>query len=135
MEEKQTPTLKEAVDQYLAYLTEIGKRPGTVATYGKDFELAIKHFGENRKIDSFITPNISEFFKADLVNKLPNGKDRAKPTIDKTKRAVRMMFTWAKDKGLINRLPIPKDEIPQHAKKTAVVEEPTAVEETANEAA
>ncbi|MHC4270640.1 MAG: hypothetical protein ACYSTS_19590 [Planctomycetota bacterium] len=42
MEEKHVPTLKEAVEQYLAYLTEIGKRPGTVATYGKDFDLAIK---------------------------------------------------------------------------------------------
>ncbi|MHC4124712.1 MAG: hypothetical protein ACYSSI_14140, partial [Planctomycetota bacterium] len=68
-------TLKEAVDQYLAYLTEIGKRPGTVATYGKDFELAIKHFGGDKKLDAFLPPHIAEFFKSDLVNKLPSGKD------------------------------------------------------------
>ena len=134
MEEKHVPTLKEAVEQYLAYLTEIGKRPGTVATYGKDFELAIKHFGEEKKIDSFLPPHIATFFKSDLVNKLPSGKERAKPTIDKTKRAVRMMFVWCKNSGMIEKLPIPKDEMPKQVRKTAV-EEPTASEEPANEPA
>jgi len=121
--EQQTPTLKEAVEQYLTYLTEIGKRPGTVATYGKDFELAIKHFGEDKKIDSFLPPHIVTFFKTDLVNKLSNGKDRAQPTILKTKRAVRMMFVWCKDKGMIDKLPIPKNEMPKYAQKNVSVEE------------
>jgi len=121
--EQQTPTLKEAVEQYLTYLTEIGKRPGTVATYGKDFELAVKHFGEDKKIDSFLPPHIVTFFKTDLVNKLPSGRDRAQPTILKTKRAVRMMFVWCKDKGMIDKLPIPKNEMPKYAHKKVSVEE------------
>jgi len=121
--EQQTPTLKEAVEQYLTYLTEIGKRPGTVATYGKDFELAIKHFGEDKKINTFLPPHIVTFFKTDLVNKLPSGKDRAQLTILKTKRAVRMMFVWCKDKGMIDKLPIPKNEMPKYAQKNVSVEE------------
>jgi len=117
MEEKQVLTLKEAVEQYLAHLAEIGKAKGTVATYGKDFELAVKHFGGHKKMDAFLPPHIATFFKSDLVNKLPNGKDRAKPTIDKTKRAVRMLFVWAKESSMINKLPIPKDALPKVVQK------------------
>jgi len=118
--EKQVPTLQEVVDLYLTYLAEIGKKSGTIATYGKDFELAIKHFGGEKKIDSFLAPHIATFFKSDLVNKLASGKDRAQPTILKTKRVVRMMFTWAKDKGMIDKLPIPKSEMPKGMQKKVV---------------
>ena len=110
-------TLQEAVDQYLDYLTEIGKRPGTVATYGKDFELAIEHFGGDKNLDTFTVPEVANFFKLDLVNKLPSGKDRAQPTILKTKRAVRMMFTWCLNSGMIEELPIPEEEMPKYVQK------------------
>jgi len=126
-------TLQEAVNQYLDYLRDIGKRPGTVATYGKDFELAIKHFGADKKLDAFLPPHIAEFFKSDLVNKLPNGKDRAQPTILKTKRAVRMMFVWAHNSGMIDKLPIPKAEMPKHTQKKVAPE--VVVEETKHESA
>ncbi len=38
MEKKQTPLLKEAVEMYLGYLKEMGKKPGAIASYGKDFD-------------------------------------------------------------------------------------------------
>ncbi len=123
MEKKQTPLLKEAVEMYLDYLKEIGKKPGTIASYGKDFDLAIEFFGEDRKIDSISICHIGKLFKSDLVNKLKSGREKAEPTIKKTQRAVRMMFTWAKDSGMINTLPIPKNEIPGIAGKTKLAEE------------
>ncbi len=123
MEKKQTPLLKEAVEMYLDYLKEMGKKPGTIASYGKDFDLAIEFFGEDKKIDSIAVCNVGKLFKSDLVNKLKNGKDKAEPTIKKTKRAVRMMFTWAKDSGMINTLPIPKNEIPGNTGKAKSEEE------------
>jgi len=37
------------------------------------------------------------------------GKDeRAKPTVEKTKRVLRMFLIWAKDTGRIEKLPLPK---------------------------
>ena len=123
MEKKQTPLLKEAVEMYLDYLKEMGKKPGTIASYGKDFDLAIEFFGEDKTIDSIAVCNIGKLFKSDLVNKLKSGQDKAEPTIKKTKRAVRMMFTWAKDSGMIKTLPIPKNEIPGSAGKTESTEE------------
>ncbi len=128
MEKKQTPTIKEAVEMYLDYLKEMGKKPGTIASYGKDFDLAIEFFGEDKKIDSIAICNIGKFFKSDQMNKLKNGNDKAVPTIKKTKRAVRMMFTWAKDTGMINTLPIPKNEIPGNTGKAE------STEDVANEA-
>ncbi len=128
MEEKQTPLLKGAVEMYLEYLKERGKKPGTIASYGKDFDLAIEFFGEDRKLDSILLGHVGKFFKSDLLNKLKNGQDKAEPTIKKTKRAVRMMFAWAKDSGMIKTLPIPKNEIPGNAGKAE------SAEEIANEA-
>ncbi len=93
MEKKQAPTIKEAVEMYLDYLKKMGKKPGTVASYGKDFDLAIEFFGEDKKIDSIAVCNVGKLFKSDLVNKLKNGRGKADPTIKKTKRAVRMFFT------------------------------------------
>jgi len=113
-------TLQESVEQYLTYLTEIGKRPGTVATYGKDFELAIKHFGGDKKLDTFTVEEIAAFFETDLVNKLKSGKDRAQPTIIKTRRAIRMMFVWAQNSGFIKTLPIPASEMPKKVKANVV---------------
>ena len=110
---------------YLDYLKEMGKKPGTIASYGKDFDLAIEFFGEDKTIDSIAVCNIGKLFKSDLVNKLKSGQDKAEPTIKKTKRAVRMMFTWAKDSGMINTLPIPKNEIPGNTGKAESAEEVT----------
>ncbi len=123
MEKKQTPSLKEAVGTYLEYLKEMGKKPGTIASYGRDFDLAIEFFGEDKTIDSIAVCNIGKFFKSDLMNKLKNGNEKAEPTVKKTKRAVRMMFTWAKDSGMIKTLPIPKNEIPGSTGKIETVEE------------
>ncbi len=128
MEKKQAPLLKEAVEIYLDYLKEMGKKPGTITSYGKDFDLAIELFGEDKKIDSIAVCNIGKFFKSDQMNKLKNGNDKAEPTIKQTKRAVRMMFTWMKDSGMINALPIPKNEIPGNTGKVE------STEEVANEA-
>jgi len=41
--------------------------------------------------------------------KLPNGTERAEPTVRKIVRVLRMFFMWALDQGYIDRLPLPKD--------------------------
>jgi len=45
----------------------------------------------------------------DALLKLPNGRERSAPTVEKTKRVLRMFLIWAKETGRIDKLPLPKD--------------------------
>ena len=47
--------------------------------------------------------------KSDTLLRLPGGKERAKPTVDKTVRVLRMFLVWARETGRIAKLPLPKD--------------------------
>jgi hypothetical protein len=102
-------TLHDAAQAYLEHLKKTGKSEATVYTYGKDFELIEGHFGAERKLTAILPAHIGKFFKSDALLKKPSGADRAKPTIDKTKRVFRMFFFWAKEQGHIENLPLPKD--------------------------
>ena len=60
--------------------------------------------------------------------RLPNGGERAKPTVEKTVRVLRMFLVWAKETSRIDKLPLPKDlplgrskekENPEHADSNA----------------
>ena len=48
---------------------------------------------------------MDKFFKSDALLKLPSGKARAKPTVEKTKRVLRMFLVWAKETGLVAENP------------------------------
>ena len=67
------------------------------------------HFGADRKLNTILPQHLGKFFKSDELLKLPDGKPRAKPTVDKTKRVLRMFLVWAKETGRIDKLPLPKD--------------------------
>ncbi|MFH2113683.1 MAG: hypothetical protein ABIJ86_04165 [Spirochaetota bacterium] len=81
----------------------------TLYTYGKDFEQIEAFFGAGRNLAGILTPHVGKFFKSDALLKLPNGKKRAKPTVDKTRRVIRMFLIWAKETGRVDKLPLPKD--------------------------
>ena len=104
-----TETLHEAAQIYLAHLKTQGKKERTLYTYGKDFEQIEAHFGADRKLNTILPQHVGKFFKSDDLLKLPDGKPRAKPTVDKTMRVMRMFLVWAKETGRINKLPLPKD--------------------------
>ena len=101
-------TLHEAAKAYIEHLRTQGKTERTLYTYGKDFEQIEAFFGTERKLTSILTPHVGKFFKSDALLKLPSGKERAKPTVEKTKRVLRMFLIWAKDTGRIEKLPLPK---------------------------
>ncbi len=102
-------TLHEAAQAYLAHLKAQGKKERTLYTYGRDFEQVETFFGADRKLSAILAPHVGKFLKSDALLKLPNGGDRAKPTVDKTIRVFRMFLVWAKDTGRIDKLPLPKD--------------------------
>jgi site-specific recombinase XerD len=104
-----TETLHQATQAYLKHLKNQGKKEATLFTYGKDLEQIETFFGADRKLNGIRIPQVGKFMKSDALLKLPSGKKRAKPTVEKTKRVLRMFLIWAKETGRINKLPLPKD--------------------------
>jgi hypothetical protein len=102
-------TLHEAREAYLKHLAKIGKKPATVVTYGKDFDLFESFLRADCTLQEITPADIGRFLKSDACLKLKSGKDRAKPTIDKTTRLVRMFLLWAKTTGRIKEAPLPAD--------------------------
>jgi hypothetical protein len=85
------------------------ERERTLYTYGKDFRQIEGFFGSERKLSAILTPHVGKFFKSDVLLKLPSGRERFQPTVEKTKRALRMFLIWARETGRIDNLPLPKD--------------------------
>lgn len=102
-------TLHEAAQAYLEHLRTLGKKDRTLYTYGKDFQQMEAFFGADRKLRTILPPHVGKFLKSDDLLRLPSGADRAKPTVDKTVRVLRMFLVWAKETGRIAKLPLPKD--------------------------
>lgn len=102
-------TLHEAREAYLKHLAKTGKKPATVATYGKDFDLFEFFLGTDRMMDMITPTDVGHFLKSNTCLKLKSGKPRAKPTIDKTTRLVRMFLIWAKETGRVKEAPLPAD--------------------------
>ncbi len=116
MENKETITLKNAVDAYLAHLADSGTKENTVNVYRRVLDLAIAHFGEEKKLTSIMVPHVGKFFSSQAVNFHPNGRPKAEPTIKQIKRVFRQCMTFCKEQGCIATIPIPKVEL-EHARK------------------
>jgi hypothetical protein len=102
-------TLHEAAQAYLEHLRTQGKKDRTLYTYGKDFQQMEAFFGADRKLRTILPPHVGKFLKSDELLRLPSGAERAKPTVDKTVRVLRMFLVWAKETGRLDKLPLPKD--------------------------
>lgn len=102
-------TVHEAAQAYLEHLRMQGKKDRTLYTYGKDFEQMEAFFGADRKLRTILPPHVGKFLKSDDLLRLPSGAERAKPTVDKTVRVLRMFLVWAKETGRLEKLPLPKD--------------------------
>ena len=102
-------TIGQAMDQYLECLKVEGKSERTLYTYGQDARQIIGFFGSDRKLTSILTLHVGKFLKSDALLRLPNGAERAEPTVRKTVRVLRMFLVWARDNGYIEKLPLPKD--------------------------
>ena len=87
---------------YLKHLTRQGKKERTLYTYGKDLEQNEAFFGASRKLTGILAPHVGKFFRSDALLKLPSGKERSQPTVEKTKRVLRMFLIWAQETGQID---------------------------------
>ncbi len=125
MSDKKAITLKEAADAYLEYLGKSGTKEATVNVYRRSLDLAITHFGADRKLSGIMVPHAGKYFASDLLNKHDSGKPKAEPTIKQNKRVFRQCMEFAKEQGLIKNLPIPKGEL-QHARSKKTSQKPEA---------
>jgi len=98
--------LYAAMTEYLSYLKENGKSERTLYTYNKDAQQILAFFGE-RSLDELTKPWVGKFLKSDELLKLPDGKERAKPTINKTIGFLRRFLLWCEGKKLISESIVP----------------------------
>ena len=120
-----TITLKNAIDAYLAHLAENGAKETTIKVYERALDLAIAHFGEDKKLTSIMVPHAGKFFKSQAVNFHPTGRPKAAPTVKQIKRVFRQCLGFAKERGWIAVLPIPKLEL-LHARGKKTAQKPKA---------
>jgi len=102
-------TLHEAAQAFLEHLREEGKKERSLYTYARDLMQIEAFFGPDRKLGAILVPHVGKFLKSGELLRLPNGKERARPTVEKTVRILRMLLVWAKETGRLERLPLPKD--------------------------
>ena len=112
-------TLDQATKEYIEHLRQAGKKERTLYTYGKDFEQIAAFFGADKKLSAIRSMDVGRFLKSDDLLKLPSGKERAKPTVDKTVRVLRMFLVWAASQGYMEKAPLPKDLPMGHTKTDA----------------
>ena len=103
-----SPTLREVADAYLQHMEASGKSPGTVHSYSMELKLACTALGEKAKVKSLTAKQVAEYFESDAVMKTRTGKTKAKPSIDKTRRVLRLALVWAAETGRIPTAPIPQ---------------------------
>jgi len=123
----QEVTLKSATDAYLGYLAASGTKAGTVNVYGKVLDLALAHFGGERRVDSISLLQTGKFYASDPLNKFPDGRPKAEPTVKQVRRVFRQCLEYALVKGWIATLPVPKSEM-EHARSRKSQPEPASTE-------
>ena len=86
-----------------------GHSDSTVSSYRRDLEVAYAHLGADTAVDSLTEKLIAAFNACKAVMKKRNGKAKAKATVLKTRRALRLALTWAEQEGLIKKAPYAAD--------------------------
>jgi len=104
-------TLGELAELYLLHMEQLGKSRGTVFSYSIDLGLAVREVGEDTRIKALTPEKIGAFFESDAVTKTRTGKPKAKPTIDKTRRVLRLALVWAAETGEIPVAPLPENVV------------------------
>jgi hypothetical protein len=98
-------TLATLAERYLEHMEQDGKSVGTCFSYTMELKSAIAEIGGDTLVAE-ITPHLIEKFNAcDRVMLLKSGKPKAQPSIDKTRRVIRLALTWAAQTGLIASAP------------------------------
>jgi hypothetical protein len=102
-------TLEDLAAKYLQHLEDAGKSSGTLFSYKLELITALDELGKETKLVDLTPTRVLEFFVSDRVTRTRSGVQKAKPTVDKTRRVLRLALVWAQDAGLIEKAPLPED--------------------------
>jgi len=101
-------TLTDVATGYLTWMEEQGKSEGTISSYRMELRTALDELGAETPVADLTPDRVGEFFDCARVTKLRSGKAKAKPSIDKTRRVLRLALVWAVEAGLIEKAPVPE---------------------------
>jgi hypothetical protein len=102
-------TLNEATQAYLQVLSEAGKSPRTLYTYGLDLATVVTFFGPETLLGDITPVMIGRFLKSDILRiNQRSERPRSEITIQKNIRVMRQFFIWAQATQKIELLPLPK---------------------------
>ena len=91
-------TLGELVEAYLKHLSK-SRSAGTVFSYSIEARAACRWFGEDTKLEAVTPERVAAYFESDAVTKTRTGKPKAKVTVDKTRRILRLALAWGEELG------------------------------------
>ncbi len=103
-----SPTLAGIAERFLAHLDKRGKTASTVASYRADLGIALRHFGPDTRAGGITPQQVALFNACAAVTKTRAGKAKAKPSVEKTRRVLRLALVWASEGGLISKAPVPE---------------------------
>jgi hypothetical protein len=106
-----TATLADIAAGYLAHMEEAGKSDGTISSYRMELRTAAAELGEDTPIADITPEKVQAFFESKRVTKLRSGKNKAKPSIDKTRRVLRLALCWAAERGILAKAPLPEEPV------------------------
>jgi hypothetical protein len=73
-----------------------------------ELKTAMNELGETTPLAELATERVQEYFDSPRVTKLRSGKPKAKPSIDKTQRVLRLALVWAEERGIVEKAPLPE---------------------------
>jgi hypothetical protein len=76
-----------------------------------ELKTAAAELGEDTPIADITPERVQAFFDSKRVTKLRSGKNKAKPSIDKTRRVLRLALCWAAERGIVAKAPLPEEPV------------------------
>lgn len=111
---KPTLTLTETALAYLESLKAARKSESTISAYASDLDLATEVLGGETPIAAITPADVERFNTSEPVLRTKSGRDKATPTIERSRRVLRLALVFAEQQGAIEAAPI---EAKKRAKK------------------
>jgi hypothetical protein len=105
-------TLAELAEKYQASLVAEQRSDATISAYRSDLAIAQRVLGAEVAIDSITPQDVQRFNDSDDVLLSRSGAPKAQPTIERTRRVLRLALDYAEAEGWIVTTPCvePGDE-------------------------
>jgi hypothetical protein len=122
---KPTWTLTECALAYLESLKVARKSESTISAYAADLDLATEVLGTETPIAAIRPADVERFNASEPVLRTKSGRDKAMPTIERSRRVLRLALVFAEQSGAIEAAPIA--EKPKRARKDVPLSQREAI--------